>query len=171
MAQIVRDAEIAEAEAIGQAERLEAEMEEVAEVVRTEAETVVLEKDNAVRTQGGRRWRSRHDPRRNAPQLQNWRRKRHGPRTEIAEGASSELERLRLQAEEVLPAQAESEGASELRARGKAAATAEDVKASALVNDLLTNGVGTKQAARRNWCSCSNRSRWCSSKPPVYRDG
>lgn len=50
VAQIVRDAEIAEAEAIGQAERLEAEMEEVAEVVRTEAETVVLEKDNAVRT-------------------------------------------------------------------------------------------------------------------------
>ncbi|NDF33235.1 MAG: stress response translation initiation inhibitor YciH, partial [Euryarchaeota archaeon] len=35
VAQIVRDAEIAEAEAIGQAERVEAEMEEVAEVVRT----------------------------------------------------------------------------------------------------------------------------------------
>ena len=50
VAQIVRDAEIAEAEAIGQAERIEAEMEEVAEVVRTEAETDVVEKDNAVRT-------------------------------------------------------------------------------------------------------------------------
>ena len=50
VAQIVRDAEIAEAEAIGQAERIEAEMEEVAEVVRTKAETVVLEKDNEVRT-------------------------------------------------------------------------------------------------------------------------
>ena len=36
VAQIVRDAEIAEAEAIGQAERIEAEMEEVAEVVRTD---------------------------------------------------------------------------------------------------------------------------------------
>ena len=44
-------AEIAEAEAIGQAERVEAEMEEIAEVVRTEAETVVLQKDNDVRTQ------------------------------------------------------------------------------------------------------------------------
>ena len=50
VAQIVRDAEIAESEAIGEAERKEAEMEEVAEVVSTEAETVVLEKDNAVRT-------------------------------------------------------------------------------------------------------------------------
>ena len=49
----------------------------------------------------------------------------------------AELERLRLKAEEVLPAQA-SQKAKELRARGQAAATAEDVKASALVNDLLT---------------------------------
>ena len=49
----------------------------------------------------------------------------------------AQLERLRLQAEEVLPAQANQQ-AKELRARGRAAATAEDVKASALVNDLLT---------------------------------
>ena len=49
----------------------------------------------------------------------------------------AELERLRLQAEQVLPAQA-NQKAKELRARGMAAATAEDVKASALVNDLLT---------------------------------
>ena len=49
----------------------------------------------------------------------------------------ADLERLRLQAEQVLPAQA-SQKAQELRARGKAAATAEDGKASALVNDLLT---------------------------------
>ena len=49
----------------------------------------------------------------------------------------AQLERLRLQAEEVLPAKA-AQQAKELRARGRAAATAEDVKASALVNDLLT---------------------------------
>ncbi|MEB3158536.1 MAG: flotillin family protein, partial [Synechococcus sp.] len=49
----------------------------------------------------------------------------------------AELERLRLKAEAVLPAQAQQK-AQELRARGRAAATAEDVKASALVNDLLT---------------------------------
>ncbi|MEC8441151.1 MAG: SPFH domain-containing protein [Cyanobacteriota bacterium] len=134
VAQIVRDAEIAEAEAIGQAERLEAEMEEVAEVVRTEAETVVMEKDNAVRTkvaQMEKQARSEEE-RTTAAELEAKARAQ-----QKLQKVRSELERLRLQAEEVLPAQAEQK-ARELRARGKAAATAEDVKASALVNDLLT---------------------------------
>jgi flotillin len=47
---IISTQSVAEAEAIGQAERIEAEMEEKAEVVRTDAQTVVLEKDNGVRT-------------------------------------------------------------------------------------------------------------------------
>ena len=134
VAQIVRDAEIAEAEAIGQAERLEAEMEEVAEVVRTDAETVVLEKDNDVRTkvaQMEKQARSEEE-RTTAAELEAKARAQ-----QKLQKVRSELERLRLQAEEVLPAQAEQK-ARELRARGKAAATAEDVKASALVNDLLT---------------------------------
>ena len=134
VAQIVRDAEIAEAEAIGQAERVEAEMEEKAEVVRTDAETVVIEKDNSVRTKVA---------------LMEKKARSEEQRTEAAElearaiaeqklqKVRAELERLRLQAEQVLPAQA-NQKAKELRARGMAAATAEDVKASALVNDLLT---------------------------------
>ena len=134
VAQIVRDAEIAEAEAIGQAERVEAEMEEKAEVVRTDAQTVVLEKDNGVRTKVA---------------LMEKKARSEEQRTEAAElearaiaeqklqKVRAELERLRLQAEQVLPAQA-NQKAKELRARGMAAATAEDVKASALVNDLLT---------------------------------
>ena len=134
VAQIVRDAEIAEAEAIGQAERVEAEMEEKAEIVRTDAETVVLEKDNGVRTKVA---------------LMEKKARSEEQRTEAAElearaiaeqklqKVRAELERLRLQAEQVLPAQA-NQKAKELRARGMAAATAEDVKASALVNDLLT---------------------------------
>ena len=134
VAQIVRDAEIAEAEAIGQAERLEAEMEEVAEVVRTDAETIVVEKDNVVRTkvaQMEKQARSEEE-RTTAAELEAKARAQ-----QKLQKVRSELERLRLQAEEVLPAQAEQK-ARELRARGKAAATAEDVKASALVNDLLT---------------------------------
>jgi len=134
VAQIVRDAEIAEAEAIGQAERIEAEMEEKAEVVRTDAQTVVLEKDNGVRTKVA---------------LMEKKARSEEQRTEAAElearaiaeqklqKVRADLERLRLQAEQVLPAQA-NQKAKELRARGMAAATAEDVKASALVNDLLT---------------------------------
>ena len=134
VAQIVRDAEIAEAEAIGEAERKEAEMEEVAEVVRTKADTVVLEKDNAVRTkvaQMEKQARSEEE-RTTAAELEA-----RAKAQQQLQKVRSELERLRLEAEEVLPAQAR-QRARELRARGQAAATAEDVKASALVNDLLT---------------------------------
>ena len=133
VAQIVRDAEIAEAEAIGEAERKEAEMEEVAEVVRTEAETVVLEKDNAVRTkvaQMEKQARSEEE-RTTAAELEA-----KAKAQQKLQKVRSELERLRLQAEEVLPARPVRRP-EELRA-GEAAATAEDVKASALVNDLLT---------------------------------
>ena len=134
VAQIVRDAEIAEAEAIGQAERVEAEMEEVAEVVRTEAETIVLEKDNAVRTQiAEMEKKARSEEERTAAAELEARARAEQKLQQVR----AQLERLRLQAEEVLPAQA-TQQAKELRARGRAAATAEDVKASALVNDLLT---------------------------------
>ena len=134
VAQIVRDAEIAEAEAIGQAERIEAEMEEVAEVVRTEAETDVVEKDNAVRTkvaQMEKQARSEEE-RTTAAELEA-----RARAEQKLQKVGADLERLRLQADQVLPAEA-SQKAQELRARGQAAATAEDVKASALVNDLLT---------------------------------
>lgn len=134
VAQIVRDAEIAEAEAIGQAERIEAEMEEKAEVVRTDAQTVVLEKDNGVRTKVAlmeKKARS-EEQRTAAAELEA-----RAIAEQKLQKVRAELERLRLQAEQVLPAQA-NQKAKELRARGMAAATAEDVKASALVNDLLT---------------------------------
>ena len=134
VAQIVRDAEIAEAEAIGQAERIEAEMEEVAEVVRTEADTVVLEKDNDVRTkvaQMEKQARSEEE-RTEAAELEA-----RARAEQQLQKVRAELERLRLKAEAVLPSKAQQK-AKELRARGQAAATAEDVKASALVNDMLT---------------------------------
>ena len=133
VAQIVRDAEIAEAEAIGQAERVEAEMEEVAEVVRTEAETVVLEKENEVRTSIAlmeKEARSEEE-RTEAAELEA-----RAKAEQQLQQVRAELERPRLRAEEVLPAQA----VRRPRNCGRvwAAATAEDVKASAQVNDLLT---------------------------------
>ena len=134
VAQIVRDAEIAEAEAIGQAERIEAEMEEVAEVVRTEAETDVVEKDNAVRTKVAQMEKqARSEEERTAAAEMEARARAEQKLQKVR----ADLERLRLQADQVLPAEA-NQKAQELRARGEAAATAEDVKASALVNDLLT---------------------------------
>ena len=134
VAQIVRDAEIAEAEAIGQAERVEAEMEEVAEVVRTEAETIVIQKDNDVRTKVAEMEKEARseEERTEAAELEA-----RARAEQQLQKVRAELERLRLKAEQVLPAQA-SQKAKELRARGRAAATAEDVKASAQVNDLLT---------------------------------
>jgi flotillin len=134
VAQIVRDAEIAEAEAIGQAERMEAEMEEISEVVRTDSETTVLEKDNQVRTKVAlmeKEARSEEE-RTTAAELEA-----KAKAEQKLQKVRAQLERLRLQAEKVMPAQAEQK-AQELRARGRASATAENGKASALVNDLLT---------------------------------
>jgi flotillin len=135
IAQIVRDAEIAEAEAIGQAERIEAEMEEVAEVMRTQTATAVLEKGNAVRTKVAlmEKTARSEEERTRAAELEA-----RARAEQQLQKVRAELERLRLRAEAVLPAQARQK-AEELRARGRASATAEDVKASALVNDLLTS--------------------------------
>ena len=134
VAQIVRDAEIAEAEAIGQAERIEAEMEEVSEVVRTNSETTVLEKDNQVRTKVALMEKeARAEEERTTAAEQEAKAKAEQKLQKVR----AQLERLRLQAEQVMPAQAEQK-AQELRARGNASATAENGKASALVNDLLT---------------------------------
>ncbi|MFL0791035.1 MAG: flotillin family protein [Prochlorococcus sp.] len=134
IALIVRDAEIAESEAIGQAERIEAEMEQIAEVARTESETNILEKENDVRTQVAVMEReSRSEEQRTEAAALEARAKSQ----QQLQLVRAELERLRLRAEEVLPAQAEQK-ALELKARGNAAATAEDAKASALVNNLLT---------------------------------
>jgi flotillin len=134
IAQIVRDAEIAEAEAIGQAERIEAEMEEVAEVMRTQTDTAVLEKGNAVRTKVAQMEKTARseEERTRAAELEA-----RARAEQQLQKVRAELERLRLRAEAVLPAEAQQK-AAELRARGRASATAEDVKASALVNDLLT---------------------------------
>ena len=134
VAQIVRDAEIAEAEAIGQAERIEAEMEEVSEVVRTNSGTIVLEKDNQVRTKVALMEKeARSEEERTTAAEQEAKAKAEQKLQKVR----AQLERLRLQAEQVMPAQAEQK-AQELRARGNASATAENGKASALVNDLLT---------------------------------
>lgn len=134
IALIIRDAEIAESEAIGQAERIEAEMEEIAEVAKTQSETAILEKQNDVRTQVAVMERdSRSEEQRTEAAALEARAKSQ----QQLQRVRAELERLRLRAEEVLPAQAKQK-ALELKARGNAAATAEDAKASALVNNLLT---------------------------------
>jgi flotillin len=55
----------------------------------------------------------------------------------VLQALRAEFERLRLEADEVLPAEAQRQ-AKELRARGDAAFLEENAKAAALVNDILS---------------------------------
>jgi flotillin len=103
-------------------------------VVRTNSETTVLEKDNQVRTKVALMEKeARSEEERTTAAEQEAKAKAEQKLQKVR----AQLERLRLQAEQVMPAQAEQK-AQELRARGQASATAENGKASALVNDLLT---------------------------------
>ncbi len=134
IAQIVRDAEIAEAEALGQAERREADAQQQAEVAKTQAATAIQQKQNELRTikaQLEQQSRSEEE-RTNAAALEARARAEQELQT-----VRAELERYRLEADEVLPAQAQ-QRARELQAKGAAAIAAENAKAAALVNEMLT---------------------------------
>lgn len=134
IALIIRDAEIAESEAIGQAERSEAEMEQIATVSKTQAETIILEKQNEVRTKIAILEKdARSEEQRTEASALEVRAKSE----QELQLVRAQLERLRLRAEEVLPAQAQQK-ALQLQARGQASATAENAKASAYVNNMLT---------------------------------
>lgn len=130
---VIRDAEIAEAEAIGEADRIEAECEEQSQVAKTQNRIVVLEQEN--------------DLRKIKAKLEQQARSEEEVTTAVAEESRAkfeqtlqairtELERLRLEAETVLPAEARQQ-AQELTARGEAAPLAENAKAAALVNEML----------------------------------
>jgi flotillin len=134
ISQIVRDAEIAEAEALSQAERVEADCQQQAEVAKTQALAIIQQKQNELR-------KIKAELEQQA--------KSEEERTEAAEKEAraraeqelqtvrAELERLRLKADQVLPAEAEKE-AKTFQAQGAAAELAENAKAAALVNDMLT---------------------------------
>lgn len=133
LAEVLRDAAIAVAEGIADAEQREAEAQQRAEVACTQARTVVEQKQNALRAicaeldQKARQVEERVDA--TAAEAR--------ARAEQAlQTLRAELERRRLEAEIVLPAKANQE-AEERRAHGAAAATAERLKAAAAVNDRL----------------------------------
>jgi flotillin len=133
LAEVLRDAAVAEAEGFGDADQREAEAEQRAEVAATTARMAMEEGDNGLRT-----IRARLDERIRSSE----------ERVEVvAEEARAradkdlqllrqELERMRLLVDVVLPAQAQQQ-AEEWRSRGAAAAITEDALASAGVNDLL----------------------------------
>ena len=131
---IVRDAEIAESNAVGQAERIEADCQREAEVSKTQARTVIQEKENQLRKiKAELEQKARSEEERTEAAAKEARAKAE----QILQKVRAELERLRLEADEVLPAEAKKQ-AQELEARGDAAFLAENAKAAAAVNNMLT---------------------------------
>lgn len=134
ISQIVRDAEIAEAEAVSQAERIEADCQQQAEVAKSQALTVIQQKQNELRkikAELEQQARSEEERTKAAEKEARARAEQE------LQTVRAELERLRLEADQVLPAEAEKQ-AKALQAKGDAAQLAENAKAAALVNDMLS---------------------------------
>lgn len=133
IANIIRDAEIAEAEAVGEADRIEADCQKQAEVAKTQALTVIQQRQNELRKiKAELEERAKSEEERTAAAAKESRARAE----QQLQTVRAELERLRLEADEVLPAQA-NRHAQELYAKGQAAALEENAKAAALVNDML----------------------------------
>lgn len=134
IALVIRDAEIAESNAIAEAEQIEAQCEEHAQVAKTQDKIIVLEKENELRKLKAKleqKAKSEEEITIAAAQ------EKKAKAEQILQALRAELERLRLQADEILPADAQRQ-AKELRARGEAASFEENAKAAALVNDILS---------------------------------
>jgi flotillin len=133
LAEVLRDAAIAEAEAFSEADQVEAQAEERSEVAASRARTLVEESSNGLR--------------RVCAELDGLVRSAEERVEAVAAEARAraeqklqhcrvKLERQRLEADVVLPARARQE-AEDWLSRGAAAATAENARASASVNDQL----------------------------------
>ncbi len=134
IAQIVRDAEIAESNSMGEADRIEAECQQQAEVAKTEALSIVQQKQNELRKIKA----ELEQEAKSAEERTTAAAKEARARAEQQlQAMRADLERLRLEADEVLPAEARRQ-AQELQAKGAAAELAENAKAAAEVNDLFS---------------------------------
>ncbi|MEB3279250.1 MAG: SPFH domain-containing protein [Lyngbya sp.] len=134
IALIVRDAEIAESNALAEAEQIEADCKRQAEVAKTQAKTVVQQKENELRKiKAELEQQARSEEERTIAAAKEARARAE----QLLQTVRAELERLRLEADEVLPAEAERQ-AKELQAKGQAAPLTENAQAEAMVNDLLS---------------------------------
>ena len=133
IATIIRDAEIAEAEALGEAERIEADCQKRAEMFKSQALTIIQSKQNQLRKiKAELDQRSKSEEERTLAAAKEARARAE----QQLQTVRAKLERLRLEAEQVLPAEARRE-AQVLQAKGAAAEFAENAKAAAEVNEML----------------------------------
>lgn len=133
IAQVIKDAEIAESNAMREAEQIEAECEQQAEVAKTQDKILIVEQENDLRkikAQLEQQARSEEEI-----TIAAGKEKRAKIEQKL-QTVRAELERLRLEADAVLPAEAQRR-AKELNAMGKAAILAENAKAAAQVNEML----------------------------------
>ena len=134
IAMILRDAEIAESNALTEAEQIEAQCDEQSKVAQTQNETLVLEQEN-----GLRRLKAKlEQTAKSEEEITIAAAKEKRAKIEqVLQSLRTELETLRLQADQVLPAQAQ-RTAAEFKARGEAATIEETARATAMANTLLS---------------------------------
>ncbi|NJM64911.1 MAG: flotillin family protein [Acaryochloris sp. RU_4_1] len=134
IAHIVRDAEIAESNAMGEAERIEAECQQRSEVAQTQSLSTVQQKQNELRKiKAELEQRAKSEEERTIAAGKEARARAE----QQLQAMRADLERLRLEADEVLPAEAQRQ-AKTLQAKGAAASLGENAKAAAQVNDMLS---------------------------------
>ncbi len=134
IALVIKNAEIAESNAISEAEQIEAQCEEEAAVAKTQDRIIIQDKKNELRkvkAELDREARSEEE-RTTAAALEATAKAQQQLQT-----VRAQLERLRLEAEQVLPAEAD-KVAKTLLAKGDAAFLRENAEAEALANEMLS---------------------------------
>ena len=133
IAVVLREAEIAESNAKAQAESVEAECQRASEVAKTEARTVIQAKENELRRiKAQLEQRAKSEEERTIAAASEASAKAQ----ERLQTVRANLEKLRLEADEVLPAEAQ-RLAKGFQARGEAYPLIENAKAAATVNELF----------------------------------
>jgi flotillin len=133
IANVVRDAEIAESNAVAEAEQIEADSTRQAEVAKTQARTVIQEKENELRritAEVEKQARIEEERTQAAAEEARARAQRE------LQAIRANLEQARLEVEQVLPAKAQ-QRAQQFQARGASATLEENAKASAQASQML----------------------------------
>lgn len=133
IANIVRDAEIAESKALAEAEQSEADCSKQATIARTQTQTAIEEKENELRRiTADVEKQARIEEERTTAAAEEARARAQRELQTIR----AQLESARLEVEQVLPAQAQQQAQGFL-ARGEAAKLEENARASAQANQML----------------------------------
>lgn len=133
IATVVKDAEIAESNAVAEAEQIEADSGKQAEIAQTQARTAIQEKENELRriTAEVEKQARIEEERTQAAAAEA----RARAQREL-QAIRANLEQARLEVEQVLPAKAQ-QRAQEFQARGASATLEENAKASAQASQML----------------------------------